>query len=105
MIPDDPFDSSHGSGQDPLAKLRELLEEETYPHDYVHKLIGKNEPEFHAALAGLEKEFPEMKRQGERLSGSQKHLSVTYVLHAKDVEIILRLVRRSQTLAGLLVQL
>jgi putative lipoic acid-binding regulatory protein len=90
---------------DPLAKLRALLEEETYPLEYVHKLIGKNEPEFHAALAGLEQEFPELVRQGERMSGSQKHLSVTYVLMAQDVEIILRLVRRSQILPCLLVQL
>jgi hypothetical protein len=97
--------SDSPSGHDPLAKLRELLSHESFPLDYVHKLIGNNDPTFHAGLGALESEFPTLVRQSERLSASSKHLAVTYMLRAPNVDLILNLVRRSQTVPGLVVQL
>jgi putative lipoic acid-binding regulatory protein len=93
------------SHSDPYERLRALLSQETFPHEYIHKLIGNNVPTFHASLRELEREFPKLRREGERQSATGKHLAVTFVLSADSVDDVIRLVERSQKIEGLVVQL
>jgi putative lipoic acid-binding regulatory protein len=87
------------------ARLRELLELESYPHLYTHKFIGHNTDAFLAALVELEVLFPKARRVGHRESGNGqqggRYLALTYELPAESVDEIVALIDATGELVDL----
>ena len=87
------------------ARLRELLELESYPHIYTHKFIGNNTDAFVAALGELERLFPKIRRVGQRESGggerAGRYLAITYELEADSVEEIVSIIDATGKLVDL----
>jgi len=88
------------------SKIREMLEsQETFPLDYVHKLIGKNSAVFEESLKAFESRFPAMRRQFSRPSASGNHLAVTFLFRAQNVDEIIQILEASEQLPDLVMQL
>lgn len=81
-------------------KLRELLEEEEYPHLYVHKFIGLNTEAFREAVIELELRFPDAKQISARESAgaAASYLAYTYELEANSADEIIELLQETATL-------
>ena len=74
-------------------RLRELLAEETFPHTYCFKFVGKQSPAFEAGARSLELMFSSLVLKSSRQSTNQKHLSLTYTLEAESVEEIISVLK------------
>ncbi len=84
------------------TRLRELLENESYPHRYTHKFIGRKTEAFAASVAVFEQRFPRAARTGERESGGgAAYLAYTYELLADSPDEIIELVRATAEIADL----
>jgi len=84
---------------DPFEKFRNLLESNfQFPCVYLHKFIGANSPIFKNSVAEFEKKFIGLTRITERLSTSQKHLSLTYEYLAANSEEVVQLMIETQKL-------
>lgn len=89
-------------------KLRDLLAAESYPHRYIHKIIGLKSAVFMAEVLRLERLFPKARRVGERESdgsGSQSYLAFTYEFQADNADEIIELLKATTTLKDLKVML
>lgn len=71
-------------------KLQELLEKETFPHDFTFKFVGKNTPQFEEGARQLERKYPSLIAGTKRQSTNGKHLSLTYVLKANAPDEIIQ---------------
>ncbi len=74
--------------------LRALLSNETFPHRYAHKFIGRNTEAFAESVTALEAAFPGAQRVAERRSQGQDpdgphYIAYTYELVADEVEEII----------------
>lgn len=88
------------------SKIREMLEaQESFPFDYIHKVIGRNTPAFLDSVAALESRFPAVRRDSLRPSASQAHVSVTLVLRAADASEVIRLLEATEALVDLVMVL
>ena len=89
--------------QDPFEKFRILLEGNfQFPCVYIHKFIGANSPIFKSSVADFEKKFVGLTRVSERLSASEKHLSLTYDYQAGSVEDVVELLKETHKLNDLI---
>jgi len=75
--------------------LNLYLSKESFPVEYLHKVIGKNSFAFQQGLMGLERKFPSMVRKVERKSSGAAHVAVTYSLVAGSSTEILALRRET----------
>lgn len=88
--------------EDPYAKLRILLvEQETFPTQYLHKFIGKNTPGFAEDVTQFEVRFPRARLQTARMSQGDGHVAMTYVLEAETVENIIDLLKATKLIRDL----
>ena len=84
------------------SRLLELLQAETFPLRYVHKFIGRNTPEFRAAVAALGKQFPSVVCEGFRESGaSHTWLAYTFVQTAPSATDIVAFVEATALLTDI----
>ena len=91
----------YGARVKDYEKLRSLLQEEDYPHLYIHKFIGLKTDLFRSEVERLEREFPRAQRVGERESsgeGPQSYLAFTFELLADDADEIIELLKLTSTL-------
>ena len=84
-------------------RLRELLGNETFPHHFPFKFVGKQSAAFEAGVRALETQFPGLVLQTRRQSANQKHLSVTYTLEAESAEIIIEILRAIAVIPDVLI--
>jgi putative lipoic acid-binding regulatory protein len=92
--------------QDPFEKFRALLDSNfQFPCNYIHKFIGANSTIFKASVADFEKKFIGLTKTSERLSASEKHLSLTYDYHAANVEDVVQLLVETHKLNDLIIML
>ena len=82
-----------------------LLELETFPHHYVHKLIGKNSPSFLAAVKEMEIHFKQLTERSRRQTASGSHIALTFEFLAANVDEIIDLLRYTDGLPDLQVVL
>lgn len=85
-------------------KLRDLLSAESYPHRYIHKIIGLKSAVFMSEVLRLEKLFPKARRVGERESngsGSAAYLAFTFEFSADNADEIIELLKATATLKDL----
>ena len=82
-----------------------LEAQESFPIDYMHKVIGRNTSAFLNSVAALEKRFPAIRREGVRQSASQGHVSVTWVLRAQNVDEVIALLQETEHLVDLVMVL
>ncbi|MGZ3709040.1 MAG: DUF493 family protein [Bdellovibrionota bacterium] len=88
------------------TKLRELLEKETYPLEYLHKFIGRNTPAFSKSVSELEAKFSSrLKRQGSRKSSGDHHLALTYVFSADSADQVIEMLKATDIVFDLLMVL
>jgi len=88
------------------SKIRDLLEaQESFPIEYIHKVIGRNTAAFLASLDRLEAQIPAVRRQSVRPSASNVHLSVTFVLRAENAGEIISLLQATEKLDDLVIVL
>ncbi len=89
------------------AKLTELLKTtESFPLDFTFKFIGRKSDAFLASVQALEAQFPPLRREGERESANQQHLSLTYSFKAAPTaEILIEVYRSIEKLRDVLVVL
>lgn len=81
------------------TQLKALLEEqETFPLAYTHKFIGKNTPEFAAAVEGLERRFGALTLEHARLSAGDGHLAMTYQFRAASAQEVIDLLEATSKL-------
>ena len=85
--------------------FRELLEQEPYPLDYIHKVIGRNTPSFDSGLEALKRTFPALRQTGERLSSGGANRAVTYSFLAHTADEIIALVEATAKVPDLVMQL
>lgn len=72
------------------SKLKALLEaQETFPHRYVHKFIGRNSPRFAQSVEAFQARFPKLELQHARLSKGEAHLALTFHLVAESADEII----------------
>lgn len=93
---------------DKYAKLRDLLANETFPHRYIHKLIGLNSDVFKASVAALLAKFPnarEASRRESRGAGGHAYLAITIELNAACIDEIIDLLEATMCVAELKVVL
>lgn len=84
------------------ARLKALLEEqETFPHRYIHKIIGRNTPKFAEGVERLQEQFPNLKLETARLSKGEMHLALTYYLHAENADEVVALLEATHQLEDL----
>jgi putative lipoic acid-binding regulatory protein len=76
-----------------LARLKALLEKETYPHSFVLKFIGNRSAAFTNGVESLEKCYPTLSGKSERASSGGAHLALTYVYPAQNADQILALLQ------------
>lgn len=89
--------------QDQFEKFRALLEGNfQFPCVYLHKFIGMNSPMFKTSVNDFEKKFIGLNRVSERLSASQKHLSLTYEYQAANSEDVVQLLIETHKLNDLI---
>ena len=85
--------------QDPFEKFRSLLDSNfQFPCIYLHKFIGANSTIFRSSVEEFEKKFIGLSRVSEKLSASEKHLSLTYEYNAANAEEVVQLVIETQKL-------
>jgi len=74
-------------------RLRRSLQDSIliWPHNYCHKVIGRNDPAFLSGIVEFERSFPSLHREGSQLSKNGTYLSLTYRYAAKDVDEIISL--------------
>ena len=82
-----------------------LEAQESFPIDYVHKVIGRNTPAFLESVAALEARVPAVRREGTRQSASQAHISITWVLRAQTADEVIALLQETQALVDLVMVL
>jgi putative lipoic acid-binding regulatory protein len=88
------------------TKLRKLLEDtEKFPHEFVHKFIGKNTPEFATGVSELERKFPGMKLSNSRMSRGDGHVALTYVYLASTPDDVVALFKATESVPDVLVVL
>ncbi len=81
------------------AKLKALLEEqETFPHDFMLKFIGRNTPAFLEDVAKLEADYPTLEQQTARKSAGDANVALTYVYPADSADAIVELLKRVSAL-------
>lgn len=84
------------------TRLLELLSQESFPLEYLHKFIGKNSPEFKEAVAQLAARFPAVHTQHVRESGkSHAYLAYSFSLTALQPKDVTDLVEATSQLPGL----
>ena len=83
-------------------RLRELLANETFPHVFPFKFVGKLSDPFEAGVRALETQFPRLVLQSRRQSKNQKHLSLTYTLEAESAEVIIEILRAIAAISDVL---
>lgn len=72
------------------SKLKALLEEqETFPHRYIHKFIGRNSPRFAQSVEQFQARFPKLELQTARLSKGEAHLALTFHILAENADEII----------------
>jgi putative lipoic acid-binding regulatory protein len=86
-------------------RLKELLSDESYPHRFTFKFVGKNTPLFDTGLKFFEAECPRLRRQAARPSKGDKHLAMTYVLEALDPDEIIGVYRKIEQIPDILLML
>lgn len=85
-----------------FTKLRALLEsQETFPHDYVHKIIGRNTAAFTEGVQRLEISFPYIRLETARTSKGEAHLALTYTIQAQNPDQIIDVLRETGNLVDL----
>jgi len=88
------------------SKIRDLLEaQESFPIDYIHKVIGRNTAAFLQSMDRLEAQLPAVRRDTVRPSASQAHVSVTLVLRAESAADVIRLLEATEQLEDLVMVL
>lgn len=92
---------------DPMDRLRLLLQSETFPHVYLHKMIGVKSVQFLDGLAALQMRYPQAKQVATRDSvppqGSSQgaYVAVTYAFSAKNADEIIEFLTWSSKLPDL----
>ena len=88
------------------SKIRDMLKaQETFPIDYIHKVIGRNTPAFLDSIAVLERKFPLLRRDLVRPSASQVHVAVTLILRASSEDEVIQLLEETEELVDLVMVL
>ena len=81
------------------SRLLELLKSQhTFPTRYVHKVIGKNSPEFLAGVKDLIDSTVRLSEKTKKETASGSHVSVTLELQAIAAEEVVFLIEKSNTL-------
>lgn len=82
--------------------LRDLLENQPYPHSYGHKFIGKHTPAFLLAAKDLETQFAHLNLTVEwRQSKKGDYIAYTFTFSAQNAEQILDLIQATSILQDL----
>jgi putative lipoic acid-binding regulatory protein len=88
------------------TKLKELLEtEETFPHRFLFKFIGRNTPTFLTGVAALTRANPALQLVSTRKSSNDQHVSLSYEYEAAEAEAIIEIYRAIQKIEDLLIVL
>jgi len=88
------------------TRLRELLlEQECFPVKYLHKFIGKNSPQFDAALQAWRTQYPDAVCQSDRHSSNGGHRALTFVVPAQNVDQLIEMLKHTDQLADLVMVL
>jgi hypothetical protein len=88
------------------SKIREMLEaQESFPIDYIHKVIGRNTSAFLDSISRLESQFPALRRESLRASASQAHVSATLVLRAGSAAEVVLLLEATEAVKDLVIVL
>lgn len=84
------------------SNLRALLvSQETFPHAYVHKIIGRNTAAFAESVQRLEVSFPYIRLETARTSKGEAHLALTYIIQAQNPDQIIDVLRETGNLTDL----
>jgi putative lipoic acid-binding regulatory protein len=90
-----------------MQKLKTLLENETYPHRYMHKFIGAKTSDFLAGVESLTRAFPSAKVSTRETpgKGGQVYVAYTFEFEADSADEIIRLIRATHSIKDLKVVL
>ena len=84
------------------SNLRELLAQEIFPQNYVHKFIGNATPAFAAGVAALEAAFLAARRlQARESGGGHRYIAYTYELRVEHPDEVIRLLKATEGMADL----
>ena len=85
-------------------QLKKLLEDqETFPHRFIVKFIGKNGPRFATGIDVFEKRYPKLTLQSARTSAGDGHLAMTYALQADNADEIIEVLKAVAVIDDVLV--
>ncbi len=85
-----------------LTNLRELLNNEVYPHIYTHKFIGLHTPDFLSAVQEIQTQFDYLDPAVEsRQSKRGDYIAYTFTFEANAPEEILYLIEKTSLLRDL----
>src|SRR4051794_19020653 len=90
---EEPRDSGYAKEMD-LDRLKVLLENESFPHDFTVKFIGSNSRTFADGVRAFEAGYPQLRKQAERRSANDANLALTYVFPAQNADEIVSLLKR-----------
>ena len=82
--------------------LKKLLENETFPHTFIFKFIGKNTSSFQEGVNQLTRSNPELVLQSRRETNNTKYISFTYVLIADSAESIIEVFQEIHKISDIL---
>ena len=79
------------------ANLKTLLEkQETFPHQYMHKFIGRNTAAFTVSVQAWEAQQKRLKKKTERLSQGSNLIALTYIFEAHNADEIISLLQSTE---------
>jgi hypothetical protein len=88
------------------ARLRELLvTQERFPLEYLHKFIGRNTPAFDAGVQAWKDRHRPISCPSDRLSASQGHRSITFVLQMDTVDELIAMLEATDAIPDLVMVL
>ena len=85
-------------------QLRELLQNEQYPLNYVHKFIGRKTDEFFNDVGEFESKFTKATRVSERESaptGENIYVALTYTFEANSADEVIEILEAASALKDL----
>jgi putative lipoic acid-binding regulatory protein len=90
----------------PLERLREtLLETESFPLKYTHKIIGKNSERFRISVAQCTSPFENASCTQERTSQNGNHVSLTFEVQAETADHVVEFIQATLQIEDLILSL
>jgi putative lipoic acid-binding regulatory protein len=86
-------------------RLRELLLNESFPHLFRFKFVGKNTTVFKSGVQELLNQFPRLQYESERPSKGNRHVAFGYTLAALSADEIIQVLDAISKIPDLVIML